>query len=320
LAQHNVSELQLIVTAREVASADVVALTLQSLSGAALPSWTPGAHIDLVLGNGLIRQYSLCSSPKDAASWRVAVLREAKGRGGSQFVHDELLVGTQVTVRGPRNHFEYLPAPRYLFIAGGIGITPLLPMVAAANQTGKPWQLTYGGRTRSSMAFLDELGEYGDRVHVVPQDEFGLLDLPALVRGEDVDEDTLIYCCGPEALLHAVEAVHHEHQLGSLRVERFSPREFAEPVSHDSFEVVLKRTGLSIEVGPDESILQAVEAAGLAVDFSCEEGTCGTCETAVCSGIPEHRDSVLSEKEQTANKTMMICVSRSRTPQLVLDL
>jgi ferredoxin-NADP reductase len=153
---------ELVVCDRQVNATDVVTLTLASPEGHPLPPWTPGAHIDLVLGNGMIRQYSLCGDPAQTGSWRLGVLRDDASRGGSVFIHDDLAAGKTVRVRGPRNHFHLEPSARYVFVAGGIGITPILPMAAAADTAGADWSLLYGGRSRSSMAFLDELARYGD--------------------------------------------------------------------------------------------------------------------------------------------------------------
>jgi ferredoxin-NADP reductase len=234
------------------------------------------------------------------------------------YVHDQLAVGDVVRVRGPRNNFPLEPSPRYLFIAGGIGITPLLPMIATADAAGADWQLVYGGRQRSSMAFLDELARHGDRVLVRPQDETGLLDLDGLLATPQAD--TRVYCCGPEPLLAAVEQRCAGWPPGSLHVERFSPRPPGAPARLEAFEVVLARSELTVDVPPDRSILEVVEDAGIPVLSSCAEGTCGTCETAVLEGLPDHRDSVLSEEERAANDCMMICVSRSCSSRLVLDL
>jgi ferredoxin-NADP reductase len=234
-------------------------------------------------------------------------------------VHDELSKESILRIRGPRNHFSLLPSKRYLFIAGGIGITPVVPMVAAADREGAGWRLVYGGRTRASMAFREELlARYGDKVSIYPQDETGLLDLAELLA--EPDGDTLVYCCGPEPLLAAVEEICTAWPPGALRVERFSPKVFEEPLLKESFEVELRQSGLTLEVPPGKSILQVVEEAGIAVLSSCQQGTCGTCETTVLAGVPEHRDSLLTEDERAANDTMMICVSRSCTPKLVLDI
>jgi ferredoxin-NADP reductase len=312
-------DLRLRVDRRTTGAEGVVVLDLRRPDGADLPAWSAGAHIDLRLPDGLTRQYSLCGNPGDAAVWRIAVLREPESRGGSAHVHDTLVEGTEVEVRGPRNHFPLVPAPRYLFIAGGIGITPMLPMVDAAEAAGAAWELHYGGRSRRSMAFLESLEEAtGQQVTVHPQDEVGLIDLDRLLATPR--EDTLVYCCGPEPLLLAVEQRCAEWPTGALHLERFAPKDVGEPVFAESFEVELATSGLSLTVPPEKSVLQVVEEAGVSVLSSCTEGTCGTCETTVLSGEVDHRDSLLTPAEQAANDTMFICVSRAACRKLVLEL
>ena len=243
-------EAELLVQKAEVVAEDVVALTLVSPAGETLPSWSPGAHIDLVLADDLVRQYSLCSAPGEDGAWRIGVLRTPDSRGGSQRVHDTLTEGATVTIRGPRNHFPLVAASTYLFIAGGIGITPMLPMIAQAEAAGADWRLLYGGRHRASMAFLPELAQYGDLVTVVPQDEAGFLDLDGVLGTPQ--EGTLVYCCGPEGLLSAVEAKCANWPSGSLHLERFSakPQETSE-VADESFELVLQQTGVTVTVPPN---------------------------------------------------------------------
>jgi cytochrome P450/ferredoxin-NADP reductase len=296
----------------------VVALTLRQLDGKPLPPWKPGAHVDLIVDGAKTRQYSLCSSIDDPHTWRLGILRDPNGSGASLYVHDQLKAGDVVRVRGPRNNFPLVEAPRYLFIAGGIGITPILPMISAAEAAGAAWELVYGGRQRASMAFLDELAIYGDKVSVRPQDETGLLDLNSLL-GEP-RPNAKIYCCGPEPLLAAVEARCTAWPKGSLHVERFVAKPLTEPVLSEAFEVYLAQSQLTLTVPPERSILSIVEAAGVGVLSSCAEGTCGTCETPVLDGIPDHRDSVLDADQREAGDCMMICVSRSCTLRLVLDL
>ncbi|MFI9424768.1 PDR/VanB family oxidoreductase [Streptomyces achromogenes] len=313
------AELDLVVVRRADEADGVVSLDLRRADGAPLPAWTPGAHIDLVLAPDLVRQYSLCSSPRDTRVWRVAVLREKGGRGGSLHVHDELSEGDPVRVRGPRNHFPLEDAGTYLFIAGGIGITPIVPMLECAEQRGSAWELVYGGRTLASMAFREALvTRYGERVRVRPEDVYGLLDLDALLGTPR--PGTLVYCCGPEPLLKAVEERCAGWPAGTLHVERFTPREPQAPLRDGAFEVELARTGVTVAVPPDTSVLRAVEEAGVSVLSSCREGTCGTCETTVLDGRVDHRDSLLTPAEQEAHDTMMICVSRAAGPKLVLDL
>jgi ferredoxin-NADP reductase len=306
------------VAVKHEAADGVVALTLQQLDGRPLPPWEPGAHVDLILDGAPTRQYSLCGDPADHSEYRLGVLRDPAGRGSSRFVHDRLQEGDTVRVRGPRNNFPLVDSPRYLFIAGGIGITPILPMIRAVEAAGADWRLVYGGRGRDSMAFLDELARYGERVTVSPQDETGLLDLDSLLGTPT--PDTLVYCCGPEPLLAAVEQRCHAWPPRSLHVERFAPKPQAEPERTEAFEVVLQRSELTLTVPPERSVLSVVEEAGVGVLSSCAEGTCGTCETRVLAGEPDHRDSVLDESERQADDCMMICVSRSRGPRLVLDL
>ena len=312
------ADFKVVVSERTGAADGVVTLTLTPADGDALPGWTPGAHIDLHLTDGLTRQYSLCGDPADRGAWRIGVLRELAGRGGSAYVHDELAPGTTLAASAPRNNFELHRAPTYLFIAGGIGITPILPMIAEAERSGADWTLLYGGRTRASMAFTEELAQYGDRVLLRPQDEHGLLDLAAYLGR--VQHGALIYACGPEPMLKAVAEASDHWPPNALHVERFTPVELAEPVRGESFEVVLARSGLTITVEPGRSILETVEAAGVSILSSCREGTCGTCETDVLDGLPEHRDSLLTEAERQSNETMFICVSRCLGAQLTLDL
>lgn len=315
------TETVLTVASRTSAADGVVSLTLRRPDGGTLPSWTPGAHIDVLLDTAdgdLIRQYSLCGRLEEREVWQIAVLREPRGRGGSAHVHDHLREGSTVRVRGPRNNFPLRPAARQLFVAGGVGITPVLSMVEAADAERADWRLLYGGRTRTSMAFLDRLAPYGDRVLIRPQDEYGLLDLAAFLGPPE--PDTLVHACGPEPLLRALREQCEGWPPGTLGVERFAPVETAGAGPAEAFEVELARSGLTLTVPPDRSVLEAVEKAGVEVASSCREGTCGTCETDVLDGDPDHRDSLLTEDERAAGDTMLICVSRSCGPRLVLDL
>jgi ferredoxin-NADP reductase len=311
-------DLRLRIDRRVPGAEGVVVLDLRDPAGADLPAWEPGAHVDLRLPGGLTRQYSLCGDPADRGVWRIGVLREPESRGGSLHVHEELHEGDEVDVRGPRNHFPLVPSPRYLFIAGGIGITPILPMIDAASAAGAQWELHYGGRSRRSMAFLESLEQVSGHLTLHPQDEVGLIDLDALLGTPR--EDTLVYCCGPEPLLVAVEQRCAGWPTGTLHLERFAPKDVGEPVLTGAFEVELALSGRTLTVPPDKSILQVVEEAGVSVLSSCQEGTCGTCETTVLAGEVDHRDSLLTPDEQAANDTMFICVSRAACPKLVVEL
>jgi ferredoxin-NADP reductase len=298
------------VQSKTVEAEDVVSFVF---TGGDLPSWAPGAHIDVEIRPGLVRQYSLCGDPADRDRWRIAVLREDPGRGGSRHLHDEIQAGATLRVGDPRNNFPLTPAPRHVFVAGGIGVTPLLPMLRDAQARGADWTLYYGGRHRHRMAFLDELAEYGERVRVLPEAEHGLLPLADIFAGDDAP----VYCCGPEPLLAAAERVCAP---GRLRVERFQPRADAADGPTVGFEVLASLSGKTVPVGAEESILDALDGAGIPMPSSCREGTCGSCETTVLEGEVDHRDSVLSEDEQAAGQSMMVCVSRARGPRLVLDV
>lgn len=305
------------VTAMDERADGVLALTLEHPEGRRLPDWTPGAHIDVFLPGGLTRPYSLCGDRWDAYRYRIGVLREPGGRGGSRYVHERLRPGDRAGVGGPRNNFPLVPSDRYLFIGGGIGITPLLPMVHQAELLGADWTLLYGGRRRSSMAFTDELAAYAERVRLVPEDEFGRPDLRALLA--EPQPGVKVYCCGPSGLLAAVEAACGDWPDHSLHTERFTPKEQQGPVRNEPFEVELRRSGRTVTVTPGVSVLEAIQRAGVNVLSSCRQGTCGTCETVVLDGRPDHRDSILADHERAAGDCMFVCVSRSRTDRLVLD-
>ncbi|MFJ9340857.1 PDR/VanB family oxidoreductase [Streptomyces sp. NPDC101733] len=295
------------IASRTEPAGGVLCLTLES---AELPGWSPGAHVDVTLPSGLVRQYSLCGDPALAGTYRIAVRLVETGRGGSREAHARLAEGAEVVLRPPRNRFELLPAPSYAFVAGGIGITPVLPMLRAATAAGADWTLLYGGRSRATMPFLDELAAYGDRVTVVPEDEAGLPDLAPLAG---LGPDTLVYCCGPEPLLRAVtEAVPDP---AAVRLERFAPAE-AGPAR--PFAVELGRSGRVVEVGAQESALAAVRRVLPNTPYSCEQGFCGTCQHRVLAGEVEHRDELLTDAERA--DSMLLCVSRAASDRLTLDL
>ncbi|MFE0172992.1 PDR/VanB family oxidoreductase [Streptomyces sp. NPDC059002] len=292
----------------------VLSVELAHPDGKPLPAWAPGAHLDVHVG-GQIRQYSLCGDPRDLSVYRVGVLNAPASRGGSHHVHTRLRPGQTVTVSEPRNHFPLEDASAYVFVAGGIGITPILTMAREAARRGVPWRLTYGGRTRSSMAFTDELAALDGVLTLVPQDEHGHIDPAAALDG--LSDGTLVYCCGPEPLLAAVESAC---PAGRLRVERFAAPAVERTGGDCAFEVECRRSGVTLSVDGDTSVLRAAQAAGITVSSSCQEGICGSCETRVLDGTPDHRDFLLSEAEHAANTSMMICVSRCASGRLVLDL
>ncbi|WP_116951392.1 PDR/VanB family oxidoreductase [Jiangella endophytica] len=289
----------------------VLSVELEAVAGS-LPGWEPGAHIDLAAPGAPTRQYSLCGDPA-AGRYRIAVLRETTSRGGSRHVHEALRPGDVLSLRGPRNHFALETAPRTLFIAGGIGVTPLLPMVRRAAAEGARWRLLYLGSSRARMPFLDELATLGGDVVVVARDEAKRADLAQEVAAWP---DALVYACGPERMLvHLRELIPDEDRL---RCEYFSaPAVEYEPGG--TFAVRLARSGAELEVPPERSVLDVMREAGVDVLTDCEEGICGSCETRVLEGEVEHRDFVLTTQERAAHDCMMVCVSRAACPLLVLD-
>jgi ferredoxin-NADP reductase len=295
----------------------VLSLRFDALDGGTLPAWTPGAHLDVRFGNGVERQYSLCGRPGELG-WRVAVLREEVSRGGSRFVHETLRVGDTVEVRGPINTFELEPGTETILVAGGIGITPLLPMMAELEARSLPWRLVYLGRRRSGMAYLRHPLVAGARSRVVASQEDGRVELAEAIGA--IPAGAKVYACGPERMLAGLEELAAGWQKGVLRLERFHAKPMAESLSSEAFDVECRRSGITVTVEKDCSILSMLEAAGIPVPSSCLEGVCGTCETTLVDGEAEHRDSILSPDEREANETMMICVSRATTPRLVLDI
>ncbi|AZG47323.1 PDR/VanB family oxidoreductase [Gordonia insulae] len=297
----------------------ITSVTFVDPTGAPLPSWDPGAHVALHLPGGLIREYSLCSDPRDTARWTVAVLRAEQSRGGSTLVHDRLSVGAEIRIDGPRNAFALEPdATEHVLVAGGVGITPIVAMMRRLQDSGSRWRMLYAGRSRRTMAFVDEVTAHGDVVTIHADDEVGgLPDLEAAVGV--AQPGSVVYCCGPAPLLDAVASAVPDGV--TVRTERFSAPVAVTPVGDDpAFDVVLERSGQRVHVAPDISVLDALIDAGVDVPSSCTEGICGTCEVGVVKGDVDHRDFLLSETEHAANTTMFPCVSRCRSAELVLDL
>lgn len=296
----------------------VIEVTFESTEGHDLPAWEPGAHVEVRLPSGLSRQYSLCGDPQDRSTYTIAVLREESGRGGSREVHEIARKGAEFDVRVPKNDFPLVESDSYLFIGGGIGITPLIPMIAEARRRGATWKLVYGGRSATSMAYRDLLAAHGDVVDVWIEEERGYPDLAQILA--TAPASTQVYTCGPGAMIDAVteEVSQHAH-LGGLHFERFAA---SGPIdtTGGSFEVELRRTGVTFTVPEGCPILEQVKEILPDHPFSCEEGYCGECEVRVIEGEPDHRDDYLTADEQEQNDVMMICVSRCKSARLVLDL
>lgn len=305
-----------VVVDRVIPEADeVVSLRLVPENGGTLPSWQPGAHLDVVLPSGRIRQYSLCGDLADRGAFRIAVRRIAGGGGGSREVHDELREGSRITVRGPRNAFPFVTAEKYLFVAGGIGITPILPMVRTAAARGADWKFVYTGRSRESMPFLGEIeGLDSDRVWIRPDTEYGIPASGAELL-EHAPEGSTVYCCGPTPMITGVRIDVTDSRADAVHWERFS-----EPpiVDGKPFQVELARSGKSLEVPADRSALSVIREEVPDVAYSCGQGFCGTCKVRVLAGKVDHRDHALTDDERAGN--MMICVSRANRDRLILDL
>jgi len=286
--------------------------------GATLLDVEPGAHIDVALPNGITRQYSLISPGPAPDRYTVAVKRDPNSRGGSRFMHEELRVGQLVTVTGPRNNFRLDESAEHtVLIAGGIGITPIFCMVQRLQALqGRPWTLHYSCRTRAEAAFLRGL-EHCPEVRLNFDDESGrVLDLAAVVA--QAPARAHLYCCGPTPMLTAFENATADWPTEQKHVEYFTAKEA--PALEGGFVVELKRSGRKFVIPPGKSILEVLRDAGMDVSYSCEQGICGACETRVLSGVPDHRDSVLTPAEQAANNTVMICCAGSKSERLVLDL
>lgn len=309
---------------------DIVVFDLALADGATLPDFTAGAHLEVKVG-GLIRHYSLCSSPEDRAHYRIAVQRETTGRGGSVLLCDTFGPGDTLEVRGPFNHFalQWPAAQPPLLLAGGIGVTPLLCMALELTAAGLDFELHFSGRSLEHMAFLPLLrsGVFGHRVHLYADDGRGVasIDLPTLL-GSGMPGRHL-YVCGPGGMIDAADRIARaQGWVGDhIHFERFGAPAAQPPAAADSkaceaFEVEVASTGRRIPIAADQSIVHALAAVGVHIPMSCEVGVCGSCRTRVLAGVPDHRDLLLSPEEQAANTEFTPCCSRSKTPLLVLDL
>ena len=309
------------VTGRRTVATGVVELELKSPNGESLPSFEPGAHIDVHLDGGLVRQYSLANFQPDPDSYTIAIGLADASRGGSRYVHDSVAVGDELRIGLPRNSFPLAPeAEGYAFVAGGIGITPILSMVRWCEMARKPWRLLYAARSRQRAAYAEELVALGGgRVRLHFDDETGqMADLAGFLARLRRDEH--VYCCGPEPLMQVVATQTAAHPADCVHFERFSAAEAPAAGGNRPFRVRLKSSGRELQIDAGSSILDALEQAGIDHPFACREGLCRSCEAEVCSGLPDHRDYVLSDAEKASNRMMMVCVSRARDDCLELNL
>jgi ferredoxin-NADP reductase len=315
-------KIQVLIAERTQEAKDIVRLVLRSPNGEVLPAFTAGAHIDLFLPNGLTRQYSLINTCTEGDRYEIAVSKAAVSRGGSSCVHDTLNVGGVIEASEPRNNFSLQPGhDRFQFVAGGIGITPILSMIRYCESRGWNWRLLYLARSRECAAFLDELESFGeDRVRFHSDDEAGgLFDFAD--ESFAIEPGVPVYCCGPSPVMKAVGEFASRSPDNPAYFEWFSPPAGVDTKEVSSgFDIKLNRSGTLLHVPESKSILEVLEEHGYELSCSCREGMCGTCETNVIAGVPDHRDYVLSGSERAAGRTMMICVSRVKSGVLVLDI
>lgn len=310
--------LRLRITAATWEAPNIVSYELRPREGGELPPFTAGAHIDLTLPNGLVRSYSLINSQSERHRYVIAVQKDRGSRGGSKWVHENFRPGDLLTVSGPRNNFALEEtAEKSIFIAGGIGITPMLCMIERLSAIGRDWGLIYCSRKRSGAAFLESLQKRPQVRFNFDEDPGGrMLDVTAVVKAAPASAH--LYCCGPLPMLEAFEQATKDVSRERIHVEYFTAK--APPAIEGGFTVVLAKSGLTFAVLPGKTILDALRDNGVDTPYSCKEGICGTCETKVLAGVPDHRDLVLTEDGRASNKTMMICCSGSNSEKLVLDL
>lgn len=316
-------KIQVVIERRTDEAKDVVGLTLRRVDGESLPTFSPGSHVDLFLPNGLTRQYSLIGDCYVTDRYEIAVSKASKSRGGSLYVHSDLREGSRLEICEPRNNFPLQPGhDTFQFIAGGIGITPILAMIRHCERNGWPWRLLYLARSRAHAAFHDELSAFGECVRFHFDDEAGCL-FDFSDGSFAVEPGLPIYCCGPAPVMKAVEDFSSHHPENPAFFEWFCPPDESGLVPGEAstgFDVELRRSGQVFRVPEDRTILEVLEEHGYTLPCSCREGMCRTCETSVVDGVPDHRDFVLSSSERAAGRTMMICVSRAKSSKLVLDV
>ncbi|WP_262299573.1 PDR/VanB family oxidoreductase [Microvirga sesbaniae] len=312
-----------IVTAVTAETETVNSYELSAVDTDTLPAFSAGSHIDLHLGNGLVRSYSLVNCQSERRRYVIGVHRDAEGRGGSRLVHDSLHVGQTVVLSGPRNNFPLREDARHtVLMGGGIGITPLLAMMTRLSKLGRPYEVHYVARTRSSAPFLNRIAELRKsagadiRVSFSQEEPATRPDIASIVNS--APDDAHLYCCGPSSLLEAFKEATARRPAEFVHLEHFGSAET--PTREGEFQVELARSGVKLDVKPGQSILDVLIQAGMDVAFSCEQGVCGTCEVAVLEGIPDHRDTYLTPSEREKNASLMICCSRSFSDRLVLDL
>lgn len=311
------------VTAKYQTAQDIVVIELADPHGRPLPAFSAGAHIDVCINNGLIRQYSLCNRQEDRDRYRLGILREPNSRGGSEAMHDKVKIGDLLTISAPKNHFPLEPAKRTLLFAGGIGITPLLCMAERLAHTQAEFELHYCTRSMTRTAFLDEIQEasFSYNVHLHFDDGKADQKLDLISLATKPAPDTQVYVCGPSGFIEYVLSTFRDQGWSDaqLHTEYFSGVETVQE-DDDSFEVKIASSGASFEVPADKTVHQVLSENGIEIMVSCEQGVCGTCLTRILEGEPDHRDLYLDDSEHAANDQFTPCCSRAKSKTLVLDL
>lgn len=317
--------MELVVTRLTHEAQDVLGVELRAPGGDDLPAFTAGSHVDLTLPVGLCRQYSLLNAPSERHRYVLGIGLAQNSRGGSSFIHHRLAVGDRIQVGEPRSLFGIAPAAtEHVFIAGGIGITPILSMIAWCEANQKPWRLLYCVRSRARAAYAWGLAPHAQRVrlHIDEESDGALPDLGGWIR--DLRDGAHVYCCGPAGLMEGVAAACASAGIPGEKThfERFSAPAATEASAIESgaFLVVLQRSGRKIHIAADQSLLEALEAAQVSLPSSCREGLCRSCEVPLLQGEADHRDFVLSDEERASHSCILPCVSRARSPELVIDL
>jgi ferredoxin-NADP reductase len=311
--------LRVYVAAIEDQSDCIKSIELRRRDGGPLPLFDAGSHIDVLLPNALRRSYSLMNAPGTPDVYILGVGTTPTSRGGSSYIHRTLKPGDEFDITAPRNNFALdETATTTVLIAGGIGVTPMLAMIHRLEAIGAQWRLHYAVRSRAAGGFLGFLAQYGDRVHLHVDEEHGgrPMDIAAIIR--DLPQDAHVYCCGPGGMLNAF--LEASKSLPAMRVHYEFFTSDQEAAKDGGFELVLARSGVTLQVPAGKTVLDAVLDHGIDIDYSCQEGHCGTCVTKVLEGIPDHRDIYLTEDEQNSNEMMTICCSGSKSARLVLDL
>lgn len=318
--------LELVITDFQSEAKDTIVLELQHPQQQKLPAFSAGAHLEVYLANGLIRHYSLLNASAETQRYVIAVGLSAESKGGSRYIHQQLRVGDRLKVSLPRNHFALVDVDAYCFVAGGIGITPILSMIHWCITHQKKWRLIYSARHKQRAAFYEYLNELtAGHIQFHFNDEQNQQHLNVEQMISSLSEHEHLYCCGPNAMMQSVSNAAQSIESSRVHFEWFSAPSVnttanVEVQREDGFTLKLRKSGQEIQVMPEQSILEALEQVGFELPFSCRAGICRTCEVEVCAGIPEHHDMILSDEERAANKSMLICVSRAKSQILELDL